>query len=131
MRDEILNTFPEINEIKNADLREKTVNSWVAAMKKSTLSLEDLRTMPFTLLVSGVNVTFVEHVRTVARMCIACWDVLKESYGERCTVDRDVLIAGAMLADVGKVLEFTKRDGLFVKSEHGKGTTFSIFLPAV
>ena len=120
MRDEILKIFPEINEIKNAKLRDKTVNSWVAAMKKSTLSLDDLRTMPFTLLVSGVNVTFVEHVRTVTKMCIACWDVLKAAYGDRCKVDRDVMISGAMLADVGKVLEFTKKDGQFVKSEHGK-----------
>ena len=120
MRDEMLSIFPEINEIKHATLREKTLSAWVKAMERSDLSLDDLRTMPFTLLVSGVNVTFVEHVRTVCKMCIACWDVLKKSYGDRCTVDRDILISGAMLADVGKVLEFTKKDGQFVKSDHGK-----------
>ena len=120
MRHELLTIFPEINEIKDPALREKTLATWVRAMERSDLTLEDLRTMPFTLLVAGVNVTFVEHVRTVCRMCIACWDTLKSAYGERCTVNRDVLIAGAMLADVGKVLEFTRKDGQFVKSDHGK-----------
>lgn len=120
MRDQILSLFPEINEIKDSTLRDKTIATWVAAMKRSMLPVDDVRTMPFTLLVSGVNVTFVEHVRTVCKMCIACWDVLKNAYGDRCTVNRDVLISGALLADVGKVLEFTKRNGQYVKSAHGK-----------
>ena len=117
---DILAIFPELNEIQETALRDKTTACWVSAMKRSTLTMDDLRTMPFTLLVSGVNVTFVEHVRTVAKMCLACWNVLRESYGSRCTVDRDIMLSGAMLADVGKVLEFTKKDGQFVKSDHGK-----------
>ncbi len=120
MHDEILAIFPEINDIKDPDLRTKTVATWAAAMERSDLTYDDLRTMPFTLLVSEVNITFVEHVRTVCKMCIACWDVLQSSYGARNRVDRDIMIAGAMLADVGKVLEFTKQDGTFVKSERGK-----------
>jgi hypothetical protein len=120
MHDEIRSIFPEINEIQDATLREKTGAAWASAMKRSTLTFDDLRSMPFTLLVSEVNVTFVEHVRTVAKMCIACWGVLEESYGSRNKVKRDIMLAGAMLADVGKVLEFTKKDGKFVKSEHGK-----------
>ena len=120
MYDEILSIFPEINEIKDAKLREQTAATWAAAMEKSDLNYDDLRTMPFTLLVSDVNITFVEHVRTVCRMCIACWDVLQDAYENRNKVDRDIMIAGAMLADVGKALEFTKVDGTFVKSTHGK-----------
>ncbi|HUU46617.1 MAG TPA: HD domain-containing protein [Acidobacteriota bacterium] len=120
MKDEILSIFPEINEIKDTKLREKVVATWVSAMNRSDLTLDDLRGMPFTLLVSEVNVTFVEHVRTVCRMCIACWDVLHDAYSERLKVDRDLLITSAMLADVGKVHEITKKDGKFVKSEPGK-----------
>jgi len=120
MYDEILSIFPEINEIKDETLRTKTAATWAAAMERSDLNYDDLRTMPFTLLVSNVNVTFVEHVRTVCKMCIACWDVLQSSYGDRNTVNRDIMISGAMLADVGKVLEFTKQNGQFVKSERGK-----------
>ncbi len=120
MHEEILSIFPEINEINDESLRTKTAATWAAAMERSDLTYDDLRTMPFTLLVSGVNVTFVEHVRTVCKMCIACWDVLQEAYGDRNKVNRDIMISGAMLADVGKVLEFTKKEGKFVKSKRGE-----------
>jgi len=120
MKDEILSIYPEINEIQDSSLREKVVATWVDAMEQSDLTMDDLRGMPFTLLVSDVNVTFVEHVRTVCRMCIAVWNVLDDAYGARNKVDRDTLIAAAMLADVGKVHEITKKDGKFVKSERGK-----------
>ncbi len=120
MRYEIAEMLPEINEISDPDLRDKTLQTWVAAMEKSDLTLDNLKTMPFTLLVSDVNVTFIEHVRTVCRMCIATWDVLQEAYKDRNKVDRDILIAGALLADVGKAIEFAYADGKYVKSEHAK-----------
>ncbi len=34
IRDEILEIFPEINEIADTDLREKTTRTWEAALKK-------------------------------------------------------------------------------------------------
>jgi len=120
MRDQIIKMLPEINEIGDPGLRENTINTWVAALDRSELSLDNLKTMPFTLLVLGVNVTFIEHVRTVCRMCMATWDILQEAYGDRNNVDRDILIAGALLADVGKVLEFAYVGGKYIKSEHAK-----------
>ena len=120
MRDQIIAMLPEVNEISDTDLRENSIKTWVAALDKGDLSLDNLKTMPFTLLVAGVKVTFIEHVRTVCRMCMATWDVLQEAYGERNKVKRDILIAGALLADVGKVLEFAYIDGKYVKSEHAQ-----------
>ena len=120
MRDQIVKMLPEVNEISDPDLREKTIKTWVSALEKGELKLADLQSMPFTLLVSDVNVTFIEHVRTVCQMCIKTWDVLQEAYGSRNTVNRDVLVAGALLADVGKVMEFGYKDGKYVKSKHAK-----------
>ena len=120
MHDQIIDMLPEVNEITDTDLREHSIKTWVAALDKGDLSLDNLKTMPFTLLVAGVRVTFIEHVRTVCRMCMATWDVLQAAYGDRNKVNRDILIAGALLADVGKVLEFAYVDGKYVKSEHAK-----------
>ena len=55
-------------------------------------------------------------------MCIACDEVLTKAYENRKTpVNRDHLIAGALLADVGKLLEFDKNpDGTVFKSDDGK-----------
>jgi putative nucleotidyltransferase with HDIG domain len=73
----------------------------------------DLAEMPFTLLAEGVKVSFAEHVSTVARLCLAMDDVLRRAYGERFKGDRDTLLAGALLADVGKLIEFKRVDGQY------------------
>jgi hypothetical protein len=39
--------------------------------------------------------------------------VLRRAYGDRFRGDRDTLIAGALLADVGKLIEFERRDGKY------------------
>ena len=62
--------------------------------------------MPYTLLIEDVDITFPEHVSVVCRLCIAMEDVLRNAYGDRYPIDRDTLIAGALVADVGKLLEF-------------------------
>ena len=79
-----------------------------------------LRNIPFTLLADNVQITFIDHVRAVCRMCIACDEVMSEMHGDRKTkVDRDVLVAGALLADVGKLLEYEIVDGKSQKSDYG------------
>ena len=52
--------------------------------------------------------TFVEHLNSCALQCIAIADVLESSFRCGIPVQRDYLIAGALLADVGKPLEFDK-----------------------
>ena len=85
-------------------------------------SVEELRSIPFTLLAENVQILFIEHVRTCTKMAIAIDDVLEKAYGHRRTpVNRDYLIAGSLLADVGKLLEFDKKpDGTVFKSDYGK-----------
>jgi hypothetical protein len=38
---------------------------------------------------------------------------LQNAYGDRYGIDRDTLIAGALLADVGKLIEFRKEGGKY------------------
>ena len=112
--------IPEFREISDADLRTKTIAVWEDALARGGFSLDDLKRMPFTILVDGVQISFVEHVRTVARLCISMAQILVDAYGSRVKISRDHLIAGAMLADVGKVMEYQEKNGAFVKSRHGK-----------
>ncbi len=117
----ITELLPEIKEIQSEELRNKVVAVWEEAMAFRGWTEEILKSIPFTLLAENVQITFIEHVRTVCRMCIACDKVLSEAYGARKTpVNRDYLIAGALLADVGKLLEYEIVDGKAVKSDFGK-----------
>jgi len=100
--------IPEFNEICDPDLRAKTLAVWEEGMALGGWTIEALVEIPFTLLAEDVDVTFIEHVRTVCRMCIAMEQVLVEAYGERARIDHDALVAGALLADVGKLIEYRR-----------------------
>lgn len=121
MKEVILRLLPEIGEIENVSLREKVIACWQEAMAFRGWTEELLRTMPFTLLAENVKITFINHVRAVCRMCISCDRVLAEIHGtNRTPINRDYLIAGALLADVGKLCEFEIAGGKPVKSDFGK-----------
>jgi putative nucleotidyltransferase with HDIG domain len=121
-KEEILNLLPEIKEIKEEALQDKVINVWSDAIAYRNWTVDELQSIPFTLLAENVGISFLEHVRTVCKMCIACDNILTEAYHESKTpVNRDYLIAGALLADVAKLLEFDKKsDGTIYKSDYGK-----------
>ena len=117
---DILELLPEINEIRDPELRNKTAQIWEEAMEAGDWTAEEVNAIPFTLLAEDVNVTFIEHVRTVAKLCLATEKVLLDAYGDRIKdrINHDHLVAGALLADVGKLLEFEKQpDGSIKFSE--------------
>ncbi len=116
----VLRLLPEINEIKDKSLRDKVIACWEDAIAFRGWTEELLRNIPFTLLAENVRITFIDHVRAVCKMCLALDDVLNEVHQSRKTpVNRDYLVAGALLADVGKLLEFEIVNGQPVKSNYG------------
>jgi hypothetical protein len=122
MKNPVLELLPEINEIENNDLRAKVIACWTEAMEFRNWTVEELQKMPFTLLAKKVKIGFIEHVRTCLKMAIAVNTVLDNAYGSRKTpVNRDYLVAGSLLADVGKLFEFSKKqDGKVYKGNYGK-----------
>jgi len=121
MSELVAKLLPEVNDIKDTSLRDKVIACWAEAIEYRGWTEDLLRNIPFTLLAKNVKITFIDHVRAVCRMCTACDDVLNEIHGDQKTpVNRDFLIAGALLADVGKLMEFEIADGKPLKSDYGK-----------
>ena len=100
--------IPEFNEIGEEDLRTRVLAVWQEAMEIGGWTADDLERIPCTLLVEDADISFAKKVSTVCRLCIAMEGVLREAYGDRYEIDKDTLIAGALLADVGKLIEFRK-----------------------
>ncbi|HUU83632.1 MAG TPA: HDIG domain-containing protein [Phycisphaerae bacterium] len=119
MRDKIKELFPELQEIRNQDLREKVISVWEESITRGGWQPQELTEIPFTLLAGKIDMRFIEHVRSCAQMCLAVEKVLKGVWGDRVPIDRDTLLAGALLADVGKPLEYAKKDGKIVKGHAG------------
>ena len=120
MRNKLLSMIPEFQLIQDAGLQEKTITVWLEAMDKSGWAVEDLQAMPFTLLIRHTPVNIVSHTRAVTQCSLQIAEVLTEEYGGRVAIDRDTLLSGALLHDVGKLFEYTRRDGEFVKSHEGR-----------
>jgi len=106
LRDEVKRIWPELEWIENDDLREKTTDCWVRAFESSPLTPTDLETIPFTLKVPDCPVTFMDHKRLVVHISRDAATKTAEFCGEALPVDMDTVIAGAILADVGKLLEY-------------------------
>lgn len=120
MRDEIRKLLPELNGVRDPALREKVLDVWEDAVKTGGWQPAELLEIPFTLLAGDTNIMFLEHIRTCCRMAVAVENVLKEMYGGRVPINHDYLVAGSLLADVGKAIEYVKKDGQIVKGTRGE-----------
>jgi putative nucleotidyltransferase with HDIG domain len=112
-RQRLLGLIPEFTLIEDPNLRENTLRTWETAMAEGGWTLDDLQNMPFTLLVNPCPVNFIEHTRAVALIAIRAAEIFEEIYGDRLPINRDFLISGAILRDIGKLLEYeTREDGV-------------------
>ena len=121
MRDKLLELIPEFDLIQDADLREKTIKTWEAAMEEGGWAPDDLVRMPFTLLINPCPASYIDHIRAVTLTAVRAAEVFAEVYGDRVPVDMDLLVAGGLLHDIGKLLEYENRDdGMTVQTYAGK-----------
>lgn len=122
MKDTVKKLWPELEWINDESLRERTARTWERALERSVLSAEDLDKIPFTLLCGpDLKVTFMDHKRCVVHIAKASGDKMNEFFEKELPVNMDILISGAILADVGKLLEYELDPaGKAVQGRYGK-----------
>jgi putative nucleotidyltransferase with HDIG domain len=107
MTERIKKLWPELEWIKDISLREKTANTWEMALQRSVLNTADLDIIPFTLLCGpDLKVSFMAHKRCVVHIARESGEKMNTFFGAELPVNMDVLVSGAILADVGKLLEY-------------------------
>lgn len=107
MTEKVKKLWPELEWINDLSLREKTAKTWELALERSVLKPEDLEKIPFTLLCGpDLTVSFMAHKRCVVHIAKESGEKINKFFGRELPVNMDVLIAGAILADVGKLLEY-------------------------
>jgi putative nucleotidyltransferase with HDIG domain len=120
IRTQVEALWPELEWIEDATLREQVTQTWILAFERSPLEPSDLHAIPFTLLVPNCPATFMEHKRCVVHIAKTGAEAMHEFLGRALAIDMDTVIAGAILADVGKLLEYEKVDGEARQSARGK-----------
>ncbi|MCR4405145.1 MAG: HD domain-containing protein [Candidatus Acetothermia bacterium] len=104
--------LPELKEIREPKLREGVLRAWELALERGGWQAAELEQIPFTLL-TPTKVSLVEHTRRVTRMALA-------AARERADLNLDHVIAGGLLHDVGKLLEYEHQGGAFRKARAGE-----------
>ncbi len=106
----VCKTLPEINDIKDPELRKKVVECWALALSQTEYaSLDDMPGSASPEVASMKGLTQGDHMRVVARMAVAWADAVDSICGPL-PFNRDYLIASAILHDVGKPYEFSPRN---------------------
>jgi hypothetical protein len=106
--------IPELNEIANDTLREGVRNVWVKLAAQS--AFDDLAQLPVSPKIAYSHIT---HNRSVAAMALSVAEILREFHGTE--IDRDRLLASALLQDASKLVEYEpSEDGTVVLSEIGR-----------
>lgn len=108
---EIENSFSkELSWIQDETIRKKVINVWKTAAERG--KWESIYDAPFTLLIEDSG-RLTDHTKRITNLAKAVYDLRNEN------INLDFLIAGALLHDVGKLLEYEKKGGKYVKGEYG------------
>jgi len=101
----------ELQWIADDNIKEKVVKVWmIAADMGGWKNIDDV---PFTLLFENSG-QLTDHTKRVTNLTKCIMDQREEA------LNQDYLISGALLHDVGKLLEYSMEEGKAVKSEFGK-----------
>ncbi len=120
MKERLQDKFPEIKLITDEKLRTKTVAVFLEALSVGGWRIEDLDRLPFTLHIPKNPVSLLQHMRAVVQTALRIADVMEEQYSHFYRLDRDILLCGAILHDVGKLMEYMETENGFAKSHSGR-----------
>ena len=111
-KEDIKNIFSEeLSWIKDEKLKDQVVTVWKTAADRG--GWKTLDKVPFTLLFENSG-KLTEHTKRMTHLAKAVYDQRDEQ------INLDYLIAGALLHDVGKILEYEEVNGKVVKGAYGK-----------
>jgi len=111
IKENIKKELPELKLIKEVELRNKVVEAWSKSLEEdsnftSISELEGSGDIGFLVLKKG---TQVKHLRSVARLAYAFAKEFQNIYPD-IQINLDTLLAGALLHDVGKPLNYNEEN---------------------
>ncbi len=120
MTQDWIERIPELGLLQETALREQCVAVFTDACRQGGWTPKELDAIPMTLGYPGAP-SLRTHIRAVARLAHQTFMVFRELHTDtRLLPDYPLLLAGALLHDVGKLLEYTRTpDGDFTFSRQG------------
>lgn len=113
---DVAGLFPELKTFQKADFAGPVTEAWKLAIKRGKFSHP--QRCQFLPREAGfpTKISLVAHTRIVTELSLK----MAETLAQALSVDRDVLLAGALLHDVGKLLEYAPEGEETVISPEGR-----------
>ena len=106
LRQTVVEDLPEINDIRNPDLRRKAIEAWAFSLAHSSFGrISDIPPEGNPGQSTLKRGTQADHLRGVTHLALSIADEFKATRPE-CIIDRDVVLTGGLCHDVGKPYEF-------------------------
>lgn len=112
-RTDVYDIFPEHHWISDVALKQACADTWIEAVSLGKWDEKGIENCP--VVVRGLSKTCpdnnITHTRGVVKLAADMLDGLAGCYPDGGACNRDYVIAGALLHDVGKLLEYDYTDG--------------------
>lgn len=108
---EVIGAFPELEWFADAVLRERCITALINGYNQGGWTKETMDCCPVSLRVHNPALKGqIDHVHAVTRIALSIYDTLEEVFHKDSGL-RDLILAGALLHDVGKLTEFSFENG--------------------
>ena len=110
LRQGVCESLPEVNEIKDEELRRQVIEAWAFALAQTEFTrIDQIRGSGVPDSPALKDGTQADHLRGVARIAHGIADGLENVHGD-IGLNRDLLWACALCHDVGKPFEFSPQN---------------------
>ena len=129
IRENVRKTLPMLDEMKDAELREKVIDAWALSLQlNGWTAIEEMpgSGMPEASAIGDQSM----HIKVVMYNALSIYRNLKKAYERDFGLDEDILMACAALHDVGKPYEYNRTErpkwvaGPPVRPEHPQAVRF-------
>ena len=110
LRQSVILSLPELNEIRDDDLRSQVVDAWAYSLGHSSFkSIDEIRPSGNPDSDKLKVGTQTDHICGVTQLAIVIADSMAKQFPQL-PIDRDMLVACALCHDVGKPYEFDPKN---------------------
>lgn len=117
----IQDLFPLLSKIESETLRNKVIEITRKSMEEGGWNEKNVALCPVSLNRRAAKTNLIEHINSVAESCDILYEILRKYPDKhRVSWNHDLVLAGALLHDVGKWREYCLIDDVPALSAEGK-----------
>jgi putative nucleotidyltransferase with HDIG domain len=110
----------QLKRISDQSIREKVIETWCKASQEGGWkSIDELRELPFTVATDPQGISLLQHTKAATEGAVALAKIQMETIETFPCVDMDILVAGALLHDINKVVMFERDEKNFFRKKEG------------